>query len=58
MCEIYSRLTIEVPDVGLVSLLLTLNIFGALFKCFLAGFEHESAGWNTLLPNLNLAIPF
>ena len=38
-CEICSKLTIEAPDVVLVSLLLTLNMFGTLFKCFLAKFE-------------------
>ena len=44
------KATIEAPGIVLVSLLLTLNIFGTLFKCFLAEFEHVNAGWNTLLP--------
>ena len=49
-CETCSKITIEAPDIVLVSLFLTLNIFGILFKCFLAEFEHVNAGWNTLLP--------
>ena len=49
-CKICSKLTIDAPDINLVSLRLTLNIFGPLFGCFLADFEHVNAGWNTLLP--------
>ena len=37
--EICSKLAIEAPDV-LVSLVLTLNIFDTLFKCFFVDFEH------------------
>ena len=37
-CRICSKLTIEAPDVILVSLLLTLNIFVTFFWCFLADF--------------------
>ena len=33
-CEICSKLTIKMPERILVSLLLTLNIFHFLFKCF------------------------
>ena len=60
-CEIRSKLTltIEGPDVVLVSILLTLNIFDTLFYCFLfiffADFEHVNARWNTLL--LNVWVP-
>ena len=49
-CKLHSKLTTEAPDVALMSLLLTLNIFNLLFQCFFADFEHVNAGWNTLLP--------
>ena len=39
MCEICSKLTIRAPDVVLVFLLLSLNIFDTFFWCFFAGFE-------------------
>ena len=44
--EICSKLTKEDPDVVLVSLFLTLNIFD---NCLLADFEQVNAGRNTLL---------
>ena len=49
-CEICSKLTIELSDVVLVSLLLTLNVFDTLFYCFFADLEHVNGGWNILLP--------
>ena len=45
------KLTIEVPDVVLVSSLLYHWIY--LTRCsteFIAAFEHVNGGWNTLLP--------
>ena len=50
--------TTEAPGIVLVSLLLTLNIFGMLFKCFLAEFEHVNAVLNTLLPQSKLDYTF
>ena len=44
--EICSKLTKEDPDVVLVSLFLTLNIFDTLSFCY---FEQVNAGRNTLL---------
>ena len=49
-CKICSQLTVELPDVVLVSLLSTLNVFDTLFYCFFADFDHVNGGWNTLLP--------
>ena len=43
------KLATEVPDVILVYLLLTLNIFDTLFQCVFADFEDKNGGgWNTL----------
>ena len=44
------KLTIEVTDVVLVHLLLTLNIFDMLLWCVFADFEDLNSRWNTLLP--------
>ena len=44
------RLKREVPEVVLVSLMLTLNILDMLFWVFFADFELIHIGWNTLLP--------
>ena len=55
--EICSKLAIEAPDV-LVSLVLTLNIFGTLFKCFFVDFEHVNGRWKTSSLNLNLSMYF
>ena len=57
-CKICSNLTIEAQNVVLLSLLLTFNIFDALFWCVFCWFEHVNDRWNTLLPNLNLSMPF
>ena len=40
----------ELPDIVLLSLLLTLNILGTLFYCLIADFEHVIVRWITLLP--------
>ena len=50
------KLTIETPDVDLVSLLLTLNIFDMLLYCIFCYFENVNVGWNTLLAYLNLSM--
>ena len=42
-------LTVEAPDVVLVSLLLTLNRFDTMFQCFFGDFKHVNTRWNTLL---------
>ena len=57
-CKICSNLTIQLPEVNLVSLLLTLNVFDTLFYCFFADFEHVNGGWNTYCLNLNLSMLF
>ena len=43
------KVNIEVPDIVLASLLLTLNYFSHLFECVSTDFEHVNGGWNTLM---------
>ena len=44
-----SELTVETLEQGLVSLLLTLNIFHTLFSCVsILSFEHVIAGWGIM----------
>ena len=45
MCKICSKLTIRAPDVVLVFLLLTLNIFDTFFWCFLLALN-VNGRWN------------
>ena len=52
-CKICSKLTIEVPDYVLVSLLLTFDIFVMLFQCVFAEFEHVNDRW---IQNLEILI--
>ena len=58
-CEMCSKLAQELPDVALVSLLLTFNVFDRLLYCFFADFKHVKMADGILYClNLNLSLCF
>ena len=46
--DVFSKLTIEAPNILLVSVLLKLNIFDTCSSVIFADFEHVNANWNTI----------
>ena len=53
MCEICSKLTIRAPDVVLVFLLVTVNIFDTFFWCFLLALN-VNGRWNIVFLSIRV----